>query len=51
MPFIVMFGSIVGLLLINLEKVFEYPPVKIILKLQLKEILIFFHQFFGLSED
>ena len=41
MPFIVMFGSIVELLLINLEKVLEYPPVKIILKLQLKEDLIF----------
>ena len=40
-PFIVMFGSIVELLLMNLEKVFEYPPVKIILKLQLKEFFIF----------
>ena len=40
-PFIVMCGSIVELLLINLENVLEYPPVKIILKLHLKEVLIF----------
>ena len=37
-----MFGSIVELLIINLEKVLEYPPVRIILNLQLKEPFIFF---------
>ena len=41
-----MLGSIVELLLIILENVLEYPPVRIILKLQSKEVLIFFIMLF-----